>query len=127
MQLLSGSFVAALLSSLVPGSHTLKAMSHLVVHLQGGGKKRGINRAKLPRRMSGVGQLEFEMSSLKCTDPQRSTLPSSLPSNSHVVALVLDVPHSVCPFNQNHYRGIPSPSSQGIHNWVLAHNLLRCT
>lgn len=48
---------------------------------------------------------------------------TSLLQEAHVAALVHNIPCYACTFHKNYF----TPSSQSVHNWILAYNLLRCT
>lgn len=52
---------------------------------------------------------------------ETSTFSSSLPWKASAAALMPGTPHSVHALNKNHNHGISLPSSQGFHDWDLAH------
>lgn len=55
--------------------------------------------------------------------PKTSTFPLSLAWKVNAAALMPGTLHTTHPLNKNHNHSISLPSSQGFHDWDLAHNL----
>lgn len=53
--------------------------------------------------------------------PKTSTFPLSWKVSA--AALMPGTPHAIHALNKNHNHSISLPSSQGFHDWDLAHNL----